>query len=97
MAKKTTVKKAAEVKEVKAPVVEEKAVETAPVVEDAVTEKKPAKKVKSVDTLHVEGELKSIFGTKVSIEQKGKKGTIQLEYYSTEELNRLIELLKSVQ
>jgi len=59
--------------------------------------KKPAKKVKSVDTLHVEGELKSIFGTKVSIEQKGKKGTIQLEYYSTEELNRLIELLKSVQ
>ncbi len=59
--------------------------------------KKPAKKVKSADTLHVESELKSIFGTKVSIEQKGKKGTIQLEYYSTEELNRLIELLKSVE
>ena len=59
--------------------------------------KKPVKKVKSVDTLHVESELKSIFGTKVSIEQKGKKGMIQMEYYSTEELNRLIELLKSVQ
>ena len=59
--------------------------------------KKPAKKTKSADTLHVEDELKSIFGTKVSIEQKGKKGKIQLEYYSADELNRLIELLKSVE
>ena len=40
MAKKTTAKKAEEVKEVKAPVVEDKAVETAPVVEEVVTEKK---------------------------------------------------------
>ncbi len=59
--------------------------------------RKPAKKVKSADTLHVERELKDIYGTKVSIEQKGKKGTILLEYYSTEELNRLIEMLKSVE
>ena len=58
--------------------------------------KKPAKKRKSADTMHVESELKNIFGTKVSIEKKGKKGVIQLEYYSTEELNRLIELLKTV-
>ena len=40
MAKKTTAKKAEAVKEVKAPVVEEKAVEAAPVAEEAVTEKK---------------------------------------------------------
>ncbi len=59
--------------------------------------KRPAKKVKSADTVHVENELKNIFGTKVSIEQKGKKGKIELEYYSAEELNRLIELLKSVE
>lgn len=59
--------------------------------------KKPARKVKSPDTLHVESELKDIYGTRVTIEQKGKKGTIQLEYYNTEELNRLIELLKSVE
>lgn len=59
--------------------------------------RKPAKKVKSADTLHVERELKDIYGTKVFIEQKGKKGTILLEYYSTEELNRLIEMLKSVE
>lgn len=59
--------------------------------------KKTAKKVKSADILHVESELKNIYGTKVSIDKKGKKGTIQLEYYSTEELNRLIELLKSIE
>ena len=43
MAKKTTAKKAEEVKEVKAPAVEEKAVETVKA-EEAVTEKKTAKK-----------------------------------------------------
>ena len=51
MAKKTTAKKEAEVKEVKAPVVEEKAVETAPVVEEVVTEKKkPGRKPGSKNT-----------------------------------------------
>ena len=59
--------------------------------------KLPVKKIKSADTIHVENELKNIFGTRVSIEQKGKKGKIELEYYSAEELNRLIELLKSVE
>lgn len=58
---------------------------------------KPAKKKKSIETLHVESELKDLFGTKVSINQKGRKGTIQLEYYSNDELNRLIELLKTVE
>ena len=55
MAKKTTVKKAEEVKEVKAPVVEEKAVETAPAADEVVTEKKkpgrkPGSKNKSTAT-----------------------------------------------
>ena len=63
---------------------------------ETAPKKAPAKKRKSADTVHVESELKNIFGTKVSIEKKGKKGIIQLEYYSTEELNRLIELLKTV-
>ena len=63
---------------------------------ETTLKKKPAKKKKSADTVHVETELKNLFGTKVSIEKKGKKGVIQLEYYSTEELNRLIELLKTV-
>ncbi len=60
--------------------------------------KRKLQKAKSPDTIHVESELKNLYGTKVSINQKkGKKGTIQLEYYSVDELNRLIELLKSVE
>lgn len=59
--------------------------------------KKHVKKVKSADTVHVENELKNIYGTKVNIKEKGKKGTIELEYYNHDELNRLIELLKSVE
>ena len=60
MAKKTTAKKAEEVKEVKAPVVEEIAVETAPVVEENVTEKKPAKKAAAKKTTAVKTEEKKI-------------------------------------
>lgn len=56
---------------------------------------KRQKKSKGADTLKVESELKDIFGTKISINQRGKKGTIEFEYYSREELNRLIEILKT--
>lgn len=67
----------------------------------AASEEKPklrtAKRGKSADALHTERELKDLFGTRVTINQKGKKGTIELEYYSMDELNRLIDLLKTVE
>lgn len=45
----------------------------------------------------VEDRLKSIMGTKVVINQKDKnKGRIEIEYYSQEELERLIELMESL-
>lgn len=56
--------------------------------------KKAAQKVKNPDTVHVEEELKVILGTRVNIIEKGKKGKIEIECYSRDELNRLIELLK---
>lgn len=37
--------------------------------------------------------LQDRFGTSVSIITKGKKGTIQINYYSSEDLERLIDLL----
>lgn len=46
--------------------------------------------------MRVERELKEIYGTKISILPKGEKGMLQLEYYGEEELNRLIDMLKSV-
>ena len=46
----------------------------------------------------LEEKMKGILGTKVAINQKdNKKGKIEIEYYSNEELERIIELLESVQ
>lgn len=45
----------------------------------------------------IEDKLKSIMGTKVVINRKDKnKGRIEIEYYSQEELERLIELMESM-
>ncbi|MDO4382961.1 MAG: ParB/RepB/Spo0J family partition protein [Eubacteriales bacterium] len=60
-------------------------------------EKKKEKKVKSAEILAVESDLRNVIGTKVSIVQGKKSGKIELEYYSIDELNRLIDLLKSVE
>ena len=54
-------------------------------------------KAKPAEMISVEEELKSLFGTKVTINGTAKKGAIALEYYSLEELNRLIDLLRSVE
>lgn len=45
----------------------------------------------------LEERIKSIVGTKVSIQHKNKnKGKIEIEYYSQEELERLIDLFESI-
>ena len=54
------------------------------------------KKTKSAEIQAVENDLRSLMGTKVSIVQGKKSGKIELEYYSREELNRLIDMLRSV-
>lgn len=47
---------------------------------------------------HLEDRMKSIMGTKVSINKKDKnKGRIEIEYYSAEELERIVELIESIQ
>jgi len=70
--------------------------------EEAVAGKKPRKaplpKPKNPDEAAVETELKDLFGTKVNLVRKGAKGDrgrIELEFYSAEELERLIDLLRS--
>ena len=65
-------------------------------------ENAPKKKIsrkkaeKSADVRKVEDDLKQIMGTKVNLNQSGKKGKIEIEYYSRDELERLIEMLKSL-
>lgn len=56
-----------------------------------------ALKPKDADVQRVEEELKEIYGTKVSIHQKGKKGSIEIEYYDQGDLNRLIDILRTAQ
>lgn len=53
-------------------------------------------KTKSADVKRVEEDLKNALGTRVTLNQKGKKGRIEIEFYSKDELERLIELLKNI-
>lgn len=56
---------------------------------------KSSSKPKGVDPViqNFEDHLKNYFGTKVSINHENDKGKIQINYYSEEELNRILELL----
>lgn len=47
---------------------------------------------------NLEEKIKNVMGTKVSIQKKSKKkGKIEIEYYSPEDLERIIELLMSIE
>ena len=46
---------------------------------------------------NIEDKIRSIIGTKVSIHKKNKnKGSIEIEYYSPEELERIVELFETM-
>lgn len=45
----------------------------------------------------LENELISLLGTKVRIYHKGKSGRIEIEYYSEDDLERVLDLLRSIQ
>lgn len=57
---------------------------------------KSEKRPKNRDLLALEEELRSTLGTKVNIVLGSKKGKIEIEYYSREELERLLDLLLSL-
>jgi len=51
-----------------------------------------SKNQKSPQIIELEEQLQHQFGTKVQIKNKKKGGTIEIQYYSTEDLERLLEL-----
>ena len=63
---------------------------------DKEAPKRAHRKPKDPNLARVEADLKDALGTKVSIKHSGKKGKIEIEYFSREELERLIELLESL-
>lgn len=44
----------------------------------------------------IEEKIKAILGTKVTVDHKNNKGKISIEYYSNEELERILSLLESI-
>lgn len=59
--------------------------------------KQPVDDNMSVFYEDIEQKLKSIMGTKVAVHNKdNNKGKIEIEYYSTEELERIMELFQSI-
>ncbi|MBR6472582.1 MAG: ParB/RepB/Spo0J family partition protein [Firmicutes bacterium] len=58
--------------------------------------KRAPRKPKDPDLAKVESDLKEALGTRVNIKYSGKKGRIELEFFSRDELERLIELLESL-
>lgn len=67
----------------------------------SIQKKKPEKhKIEIVNEFvykDIEEKIKSILGTKVILDHKANnKGKIQIEYYSNEELERIVEMLESI-
>lgn len=62
-----------------------------------VNEEIAVTKEDSIIYKNIEEKLKNLIGTKVSIKRNAKdKGKIEIEYYSTEELERIIDLFNSL-
>lgn len=58
-------------------------------------DKKPASQ-KDVHVANLEEELTEIFGTKVKIKHRGKGGRIEIDYYSSEEFQRILESVRKL-
>ncbi|HHW00940.1 MAG TPA: ParB/RepB/Spo0J family partition protein [Clostridiaceae bacterium] len=58
--------------------------------------KEKTEKIKSEELIEIEEKFKDIFGTKVKITPNSKKGKIMIEYYSSDELERIIELIMGI-
>jgi len=66
----------------------------------SLAEKKPPKgkekPKRSVFVQKAEDNLREVFGTKVNIRMKNEGGAIEIEFYSPEDLNRLLEIIETV-
>jgi ParB family chromosome partitioning protein len=63
--------------------------------EDAASPKRPSARTEKKAAGPVEASLSRLFGTKVRLRGTNRKGRIEIEYYSQDELTRLIDLLSS--
>ena len=72
-------------------------------VEDAVRKlvegARPVAKIKARDTfvIEIEDTIRSIVGTQVRVKQSGNGGRIEIDYFSNEDLERILELFNAIQ
>ena len=59
------------------------------------TTKRKSNRNKDANIIDLEERLKSIFGTKVDLRHNVNKGKIVIEYYSNDELDRIIEIISN--
>lgn len=68
------------------------------IVEPKVKKEKPVDMATAAIYESLEERMKNILGTKVSIHRRSKhKGQIEIEYYSEQELERLLDLIQTIQ
>jgi ParB family chromosome partitioning protein len=60
------------------------------------TKKQKAKKMPDAEYQAIEDRFREILGTKVKIMNNKKNGKILIEYYSHDELDRIINLIESI-
>lgn len=70
--------------------------ETEKLVKKLMTRSKPKAVKKNEEFQNIEEKLKDIFGTKVKLVNNNKRGKIMIEYYSNDELERILELVDSI-
>jgi len=61
----------------------------------AQTKPEPSKRPEDIYFSSLEEDLSHRFGTKVQIRRRGQKGRVEIEFYSNEDLDRLLNLLKT--
>ena len=61
---------------------------------EKVEQKKPTRS-KDPNLLSLEEDLQRYFGTSVNINRRGAKGKIEIEFYSNDDLDRVLELLRN--
>jgi len=64
---------------------------------EAVQTKTKEKKKKNPQIVHFEDKLRTILGTQVKIIEKKEKGRIEIDFYSIDDLNRILELLETIE
>jgi ParB family transcriptional regulator, chromosome partitioning protein len=70
--------------------------ETEKLIKNIITEKKslqPETKAKNPYYIDIKDKLENLFGTKVLLMDKKNKGKIEIEYYSKEDLQRILDIL----